>query len=334
MTELAAIPQNITLQKNSLTSIDKTRLDELDLASRSSNTDKKYNNALKQFVAAGFTFPTTSVGLQQFILKLMDDGNKPSTIEQYVTAVAAAQKKMGFIDPYTDIVKKKISGFKRLNPGSNRKGEILTSEELFTIAGMLSNENNIKTLRNRAFFLVAFWTCSRTEEVSEFSFENTLFDTHSITLSLDKTKTKQEGEGEVKIIPKLASNCDNKINILCPWTAMSLYKDAMPHHTGGLFKRFNRNGKFLQKSISHRSMRDIIKEILLSAGISEERASKINGHSFRHTIADLGSQTGLSTQTIQKLGGWKSAESVARYSGEHNIVAIKKIAEHLSSMDD
>jgi integrase len=330
MTQLTTLHKNTSIQKNTLSVNDAERLNELELASKSKNTDKKYDNALKQFINAGFSFPTTSTGLQKFILILEDNGCQPSTIEQYVTAVASKQKNLGFINPYTDIVKTKISGLKRLNPSSNRKGEILSTQELFTVCKMLYSDNSIKNIRNRALFLTALWSCSRTEEVADFCFEKTTFDIHSISLSLAKTKTKQEGQGEIKIIPKLSK--PDEQDVLCPWQALEDYKEVMPYHYGGLFKRFNKNGKFLEKSVSHRSIRGIIKEILISAGIDEQRAAKINGHSFRHTIADLGSQIGLSTQAIQKLGGWKSAESVSRYSGEHNIVSIKKISEYLNSL--
>lgn len=324
-----------TTSNTTLSAEEALAISEYQKAAISENTERAYQNALMQFIKLGFGLPTTSDGMNLFAHKLQMRGCKPSTIDSYVKSVSVYQKRLGFSDPYTNDVQQTLSGIRRLNPKQDRKGSILSIQEVFAIVDNLNEDNSITTIRNRALFLCVFWTLGRTEEVANFTFEKTTIDLDKITLHTAKSKNRQEGEGLTKTIPKLYTGRDQseKLKRLCPWLALNEYIDTQPYQYQGLFKRLNRSGRYLDKSISHRSIREIIRSILIKAGISEERAAEINGHSFRHTVADLGSQIGLSNTVIQKLGGWDSLQPLSTYSGEHSVNAIKKIGDMLSTIE-
>lgn len=294
------------------------------------NTEKTYTNAMRQFQKHGFTIPTTPEQLLKFCLILQRNKAKPSTISTYVNSIAIFQKDLGFCDPISPDVKKLISAYKKINPSTSLKGERYETHEILMVCQSLLKNGSEKGKRDRVLFLTALWTCARTDELARFSYENTRLTSTDITFSVQGAKNFQHEELG-KTIPKLWKGDDNTLlKSLCTHDAYCQYVDILEEKEGLLFRRLKRGGKIANRGISERSVGKLIKEILIENGIDSERAAKINGHSFRHTLADIASQLNMGDQAIKKLGGWKSSDSISTYTGDHRTNTIKGIAESMT----
>lgn len=313
----------------SLTKQEKRILDNLTEAAVSDNTQRTYLNALKQFLKKGGMFPTTSRGLSKFIAILTEENRKASTIESYVRAISQTQEKFGFPNPYDDKVATQISGLKKLNRNTKRKGDIFTPEEIFSCLVHLKRGTSQKDARNSFLFTLMLWTGCRTEEITNLDLDDVSFFNGYMRVYIKHSKTDGEGEGETITLPRLSESEGENGNVICPVASYENYRSLLDPSDDSLFRRVNKNNLLISKRLSKRSIREIVKQILINAGIEESRATQINGHSFRHTIATLASSLNINLQTIQKLGRWKSTSSLEHYSGNHTVDAIRKIGEEL-----
>jgi integrase len=312
--EMATLSEDEQSELNSLLSL-----------SRADNTTKLYNTAVLKFMRWGGYIPTTSSVLLKFIL-FMKNNNKASTIATYITSISAAQKELGFDSPINSDINKVLKSLKKLDPRTTRKGEVITKTELLNTLTQLKESTSQSGIRNRFIFLLMLWSGCRTEEMPKFTFENTDCDNNSIKLYLYKAKGDQIGHGENIELPMIAA----MKGLLCPVQAFINYKNILPIRTGSLIKRLNRNGELLHTSMSERSIGEVLKTCLITAGIDPKRATKINGHSFRHTLAENASEINLNSNTIQLLGRWKDPKSAQSYTGTKTNQAILEIANHIS----
>lgn len=291
---------------------------------KADNTTKLYDSAVLQFIKWGGYLPTTSSQLLKYIIHLKKH-TKPSTIKTYVTAISATQQQMGFESPSSKQVRDVLSALNKSAPRVQRKGDVLTVEELITTLTTLQTSEKPVDIRNRFIILLMLWTGCRTEEIPKFTFENSTCETQMLKLYLSDSKTNKSGEGDNINLPVISSND----NLLCPVDAYNNYTKHLPYQTGPLIKRLNRSGKFLPHPMSERSMGEVVRTCLINAGMPKERASKINGHSFRHTLAENASKMNINANTIQLLGRWKDPKSVNSYTGTETSDAIKNIADQL-----
>ncbi|MDP2566444.1 tyrosine-type recombinase/integrase [Pseudoalteromonas marina] len=318
---------SIEAKRFSVEAID-TESKRLTDAAVSDNTVKTYSNGVRQYLNEGFFFPAKTKDIIDFITILSLKELSASTARTYVSSVISYHESLGFNPPNRLEIRTKLKGFTRTSKAVEKKGAQLTQDEVLKIVIYLKSKNTPEIIRNRALFLTMLWTLCRTDEVARMSFEGTEILDNQVNLKIHGSKTHA---GLInKEIPKLSGGDNEVLNAICPVDALNAYFEACPYKNDGLFKKMNRAGKFSDQGIKARSIRNIILNILTSAGIDEARAKSINGHSLRHTIATFANQINLSTLSIKNLGNWKSDSAVAVYAGSHTINSINEIASWLS----
>ena len=321
--------QSQWIKGNILTPQESNALEKIIDEGRVENTEKTYINSMRQLQKCGFTIPVTSQSLIKFFLMLKDRGNKASTISTYINIIAKSQTDMGFSNPISKKLEDALSAYRKTTPSKNLKGARLYESEIIHVAKTLYNDKSEKGIRNRILFLCALWTAGRTDEISRFDFRYIELNEASIVFNVFGAKNFK-GEMLIKEVPKLSTPDNEMLTHLCLWDAYYSYKGLITDDANPLIRRLTKSGKISTKGISERSIGNVIKAMLIECGITIERVSKINGHSFRHTLADIGSQLGLSSQALQKLGGWKKIDTITNYVGEHRNSSIQAIAEKLT----
>lgn len=303
-------------------------LNELIKQGEVENTVKTYTNAMRQLQKHGYALPVSSQSLLKFFLTLRQQGKKASTISTYINIIAKAQTSLGFANPVSSRLTDALEAYRRTCPSRSLKGARFSIDELTQVAQYLYNDHTDRILRDRVLFLAALWTGSRTDELSRMTFETTECNSTEISFTVFGAKNYQ-GESLTKQVPKLYTEHSELTKHLCIVTAFESYKSKLQCSSGHIFRRLSKSGNILEKGLSERSIGNVIKSILLNAGLDSHRVAKLNGHSFRHTLADLGSQIGLNSQAIMKLGGWKKEDTISEYTGDHRLSAINEIAQEL-----
>lgn len=292
------------------------------------NTVKTYSNGVRQYLNEGFIFPAKTKDIIEFITTLSLKELSANTARTYVSSVISYHQSLGFNAPNRAEIKLKLKGMTKTSKVAVKKGALLTQSEVIRIVTHLKSAATPELIRNRALFLTMLWTLCRTDEVARMSFEGTEILDTQVNIKIHGSKTHT---GLItKEIPKLSGGNNELLNAICPVDALKEYFKTCPYKNEGLFKKMNRAGKFSEHGIKARSIRNIILNILMNAGIDKERAKAVNGHSLRHTIATFANQINLSTLSIKNLGNWKSDSAVAVYAGSHTINSINEIASWLS----
>ena len=294
------------------------------------NTEQAYKTALRRFVSAGGSFPTTSLGLRTFIAQLETEGSlRASTIASYVNAVCSQQKSMGFESPRDEQVDNYLSNLKRDGSRPARKGDVFYTDELMLVTATLQQDKSPKGIRDRFLILLMLWTACRTAEIAGLTFKDLRLRDQQLEITLYKQKNDQEGNAYKISIPQLYVGDESEtLKQLCLVDAYNAYiKSAFNH--GDLIKKVGKDGDIKTEGIKARSIRNIIATILTRMGFDEQRVMDINGHSFRHTLATLASELNFNTFTIQQIGNWKSLQSAKQYTGNQRASAISQIAESL-----
>ncbi len=320
------------IRENGLSLEQQAEIQRLKDARFATNTKRAYSNALKQFIKSGGSFPATSSQLEGYILHLEDKGLSIRTIKSYIYGIKQAHAEFNFINPVNEEVKKTLQGLSKDHRGkAKRKGDPMSPEDLTSLIKSPYLKTDEVSRRDHFMLTTMFWTGCRTDEMANLRIEDIKANSTELEYYIRHSKTDQLGTGNKRTVPCLCAS--PKSEFLCPLHSYHRYMEALPYKEpeSAAFKRSSRNGKLLDKPISARSYRNIIRGLLEKNGVPPEHTSNITGHSFRHTLATIASVLNINTLNIQALGGWNSADTVKIYAGDDTTSAIKLIGQELSN---
>lgn len=172
--------------------------------------------------------------------------------------------------------------------------------------------DDLAGLRDRALIAIGYDTLCRRSELVALRVEDLKRLPDGAMLAIvRRAKSDPFGEGREGYISKRSAA------LLDDWL------DAAAIHEGWIFRRILWNGAGPSALHPH-SVGRILKQRALAAGLSPAEAEALSGHSMRVGAAQDMMAAGMGLLPIMKCGGWKSANVVARYVQEVDIVRLQK----------
>ncbi len=252
--------------------------------------------------AAGLSpLPATADTLVQFV-DTMAASKAPATIRRYVSSVATFHRAAGLTSP-TEALEVKLA-LKRLHREKGRAQAQAAPLTRNLVGRMLeaAGAGGARALRNRALLAVAYDTLCRRSELAAFERADLEIGPQGDgTLTVRRSKTDQEGAGMVRY---LAPDTMREVQA---WLAASKVAD------GALFRSVNKVG-VIGGPIDGGDVPRIFKKMALAAGIAQQEASRISGHSSRVGAAQDMVRHGVELPAVMQAGGWRTAEMVGRYT--------------------
>lgn len=287
-----------------------SQLGRLLAASISENTKSLYSSALNNFYRVRNTvrldqlWPVPIEHVLLFICHHAQVGSAPSTVSSYLSAVSYVHKLQNWQDPTACfIVRKAIEGLRRLKGSVDTRAPI-TYDILSLIHGKLSDIcfSVYEKLLFRAVFCLAFFGLFRVGELvytsAKMAHRPLLMsdcqikrDLKEIIIVLRQSKTDQSGRSVTVVIPCIK---DNKV---CPVYNMHAFLKVRACHSGYLF--LHQNGLPLTRY----QFGAVLQKCVVSLGLP---LAHFKSHSFRIGGATTLAMKGVPTETIKRLGRWKS----------------------------
>ena len=283
------------------------RINDALLNATSDNTRRSYSSQWKQFVAwieeRGHValLPISPVVVADYLTDRADTGAKIATIRSAATAISAAHRQADADNPVeTEGVRKVLKGLARKLSVAAKQAKALDKEALTAIeatatlprTGRGGRLESKATAAKRGNLDIALTRTAsdaglRRSEIASLKWENISENSDgSGLISIGRSKTDQEGQGTVLALSCVTMRSLNRIRP----------RDCDPSH-----KVFN-----LSSAQIHRRIRDAA----IAAGLGEG----YSGHSGRVGLAVRAAKNAAPTSAVMRMGRWKSAGMVARYS--------------------
>lgn len=250
--------------------------------------------------------PATAMTVSNFIMHLMQRGQKSASIRRSVAGIASIHTLSGNLDPTKDSeVKLTIRRMHRQIGRYSHQAHGITKELLNKM--LAATEQGLRGDRDRALLMVAYDTlCRRSELLSlQVTDINTQISDQktgiaSTTIFLRKSKTDQNGEG------RWLRTSQKTAQALQVWIKNSELK------TGPIFRGVNRGNK-LTRQLDSSQLARIYKKIARLAQFDESIVREISGHSTRVGAAQDLLISGASLAMIMNRGRWSKSDTVMRY---------------------
>ncbi|MBR0220176.1 MAG: tyrosine-type recombinase/integrase [Synergistaceae bacterium] len=284
-------------------------------ASVAPETKRAYSSRLKRFFnwcelkGFNYTFPISPEILAAYLVEMADNGFKYSTIEQTIAAISTAHKANGFISPTESLlIKKFMKGCKREYGTAKKKHDAATADIVRYLLNSIPDDSSPKHIRDRAIIALGFAGAFRRSELCALNVENlkwTFKNGQEILLAeIVRSKTDQEGHGMIKAI--FPSNDDENISpthLLKRW----LYVGNI--FNGALFRRLLKDGHITPNRLTPQSIRLIVKNTAVNAGLSLD----LSAHSLRSGFVTTAIRQGKSERSIMNQTGHKSTQVLREY---------------------
>jgi len=273
-------------------------------AATSDNTRRAYRSAIRHFLEWGGLLPADEASLIRYMAEHAGKLN-PRTLSLRLTALSQWHKHQGFPDPCSHPnVRKILTGITRVHAKPKKKARALVIEELERIVLYLSEQSDIKAIRDSALLQIAFFGGFRRSELVSLRCEDVKWESEGITLLLPRSKTDQAGEGIVKAIPYGDSSC-------CPATALKRWLSISGVYTGAIFRRIDQWKHVGEQALHANSVNKILTECAAAAGL--DYVPEFSSHSLRRGMATSAYRAGASFRDIKRQGGWRFDGTVQGY---------------------
>ncbi|XP_053106620.1 uncharacterized protein LOC128325152 isoform X2 [Hemicordylus capensis] len=280
-------------------------------ASLAPSTRTAYNRQCRAFmdfrtqVGLGQDWPPPAEHLMQFLVHLKGKGLSSRALAGYLAALAFQSKARGLADTTGDFrVRRMLEGWSREHPAeADSRKPILP----LAIRGAVEHLAGVcrspyETALFHAAMVVLFFGAFRASELfprGRFShstrvvqFGDTVPGRAALTLRLRFSKTDQRGRGHLVSLHRAEDV------LLCPVRALNAYLTLRGAAPGCLF--IHEDGR----PLTQYQFWAVARRALHVAGVDTARLSL---HSFRIGAASTASRLGLSGETIQRIGRWRSA---------------------------
>jgi site-specific recombinase XerD len=247
----------------------------------------------------------------RYICQLTGSTRSSASIRRALCGLSAIHKLNRFNDPTKDPdVTLEMRRMHRKLGRSSRQAGSINSDTLDRL--LLTTDDSIRGIRDRALLLVAYDTlCRRSELVSlqvkdiKINIKNGI-ETSSILLR--KSKTDQDSTGKWLHLSPRAH------------LAMVVWMKELPEGQEILFCGLNRALDF-SAHIGAGQINRIYKRIARKAGLDESAIEGISGHSMRVGAAQDLLNSGASMPIIMQRGRWSKTDTVMRYVENGNPMA-------------
>ena len=277
--------------------------------SRSTNTKRTYNTALRTFAKfaarQGQTaFPADEHTVAAFLQHRIDAGISPASLEIALAAIRNAHRAGKQPDPTTNPnVRAVLHGYRRIRaacgeaPKQTRGMSEANLDAMIAVAK--ANGDDILTVRDIAVISVLREGLLRRGEcaalrVRDFSREPD----GSGRLQITRSKTDQEGLGRTLFLGKQTADSVTR------WLNMAPADGDAP-----LFRRIRRGGHVQPIGLAGEAVHKIVRERGKAAGIDG-----LSGHSGRVGMAQSLVSSGASIGEVAVAGRWSSPNMVVHYA--------------------
>ena len=221
----------------------------------------------------------------------------PATVRRYVASIAAAHRATGC--PETPKSPQVKLALKRMHRGSGRRQAQAPGLTWPLRQAMLEAPGDrLIDVRNRALLAVAYDTMLRRSELTALRVCDLALDrTGAATVLARASKTDAEGEGAVLYI------APDSLALVAEWLELSGVRD------GRLFRSLCRGQ--LGEGLDPSQIPRIYKAMARRAGIEQELAGRLSGHSPRVGAAQDMVAHGIELPAIQQAGRWKTPAMAA-----------------------
>ncbi len=244
----------------------------------------------------------------QYIGKLTDSGRSSASIRRALCGLSAIHKLNRFDDPTKDpdVALEMRRMHRKLGRSSSQARSINTD----TLEKMLlTTDDSIRGIRDRALLLVAYDTLCRRSELVSLQVKDVKINTKngietSSTL-LRKSKTDQDSTGKWLHLSQRTH------------LALVEWMKVLPKQQEMLFCGLNR-ALDISPKIGAGQINRIYKRIARKAGLDESEIEGISGHSMRVGAAQDLLNSGASMPVIMQRGRWSKTDTVMRYVEQIN----------------
>ena len=283
---------------------------------RAASTVRAYRAAWSEFqsfaqVRAETALPAAANLVAEYISALADHGEKPSTIQVKLAAIAAAHRLAKQPDPTVDEdVRMIMAGIRRERGTAPQKKAPALLPDVRKILAVLPD--TLAGRRDRALLLIGFAGAFRRSELVDLDVADLRLDT-KVTIKVRRAKTDQEGQGLTKIIPRLTDQS------LCPVTALQGWLEASGIQSGAVFRQIDRWGNMRQRRLTPQSVALIVKSAAKRAGLESRQFA---GHSLRSGFITEAAQAGVLSRDIMAQTGHKSEAVMRDYIQDAGLGAL------------
>jgi len=301
-------------------------------AATSDNTRKTYQSAIRQVQKSGVKLPCNDDTVTQYLTDKASLLN-PRSLSLHLSAIKQWHITQGFNDPtQSPVVKKTISGIRRIHGKPKKKAKALRLEHIATLltALHLKPESN-KKRRDIALLLIAFLGAFRRSELVAINYSDIEWAPEGIAITLPQSKTDQASDGMVRSIPYgKAANC--------PVRALKDWINCGGIQSGSIFRAINRWDQVDSNALNPSSINGILKSLALECGF--DFVPELSSHSFRRGLSTSAAREKIDFELIKKQGGWKSDATVwgyieegKQFSDNATIILMDRMSELLGKHD-
>lgn len=282
-------------------------------AALSSSTQRGYKSDFEDFVywchrVNRKSLPATPETVALYLTQ-MSQHLRTSSLRRRVTAICRAHELSKFPSPTTDSrVKTVLRGIIRTKGEAVSHASPTLMRHITDI--IASMPDSLKGKRDTALLLLGFAGGFRRSELVGLDVEDVSLHDEGLVLNLSRSKTDQTGRGR-----KVPICYGTKAN-LCPVRAFLTWLSASHITAGPLFRPIDQWGYLGDSRLTGQSVRLILRESLLRAGISPRGFS---GHSLRAGFVTVAFINGASEREIQSSTGHTNANVLRRYHRDANL---------------
>lgn len=286
---------------------------DLSSASLSKATRRAYRGHCRSFARwcsqLGLpSYPTTPEIVAGWITHLVQQGKRPSTISQSVSAISAVHTLKGGPNlRHTSQVKRALSGAARTLGVAPQKKEAATASILMQMIASITG-NSLKAKRDRALLALGFSGALRRSELVALQVEDVQSVPGGALVTIRRSKTDQTGEGQTIGIPIGVS--------IRPLEHLSAWLKASEVTEGLIFRRLNRHGHLLGP-LSGSAVAEIVKSAAQNVGLDPRDFA---GHSLRAGFITSGAEAGKDVLRIAEVSRHKNLEVLRGYVRRANLL--------------
>lgn len=245
--------------------------------------------------------PADPQAVASWLAELARQGKSMSRVTICLSAVLHAHRSAGHVlDGRHPAVSTVMRGIARMAARPSRRAAPLTLEVLEAALSRVEG-HDLRSLRDRAILLVAFWGALRRSEVTALDIAGRSPITVSAAgLILHLTATKTNRKTETVAIPRRQDH-------LCAVAAVEAYLAATGIGQGPLFRAISKSGRLLDRRLDTSSIAHILSQRL---GVS---AGCFSPHSLRAGFVTAAARAGAPEHVIQRTTRHKSVDVLRRY---------------------
>lgn len=329
--------------KNPLIDAETKKRDLIELATNQ-NTKDAMRDSIKHFEKHfGGKLPCNSQVLGDYLVSYADR-LAPNTLELRRSMLSRWHRENGYADPSEEgDIKKIMKGIRLQHSKPTKQAKAMSESDINNVINSLESlvidadliysdprrqrGLQLKSIRDKALFLTGFWLGIRGENLLNIEVQHLGFSSHAKTrvmeVFLPTSKTDKEAKGTTFTLQEMPR--------LCPVKAMQDWLEASHFDHGPVFVRVDMWGNLSDKAMNRKSLSELIRSILHSAGIA---AQDYTSHSFRRGLANWITQNGGSLNDTMTWIGWTDTRSAIRYQDASESLLHKLMSKRLQQPTD